>query len=79
MAIKKGHKKPSVSPVMQQADRVGKHMYASLTQKTAPKATPEGYILGACCVMKALMQQAEQQGADKDALKQMAQRFIDDL
>jgi hypothetical protein len=39
--------------------------------KTAPKATPNGYVLGACYVLKILIDQASEQGADKKTLKEM--------
>ena len=63
----------------QEAERVAKHMYASLTQVRAPKAHPTGYIMGACTVLKLLFDQAVQQGANKDNLKQYALKFVQDL
>ena len=54
-------------------------MYSSLTQKTAPKATPAGYIMGACQVLGMLLSQAEQQGADKERLKLFAIQHIHGL
>jgi hypothetical protein len=48
-------------------------------QKTAPKATPAGYIIGACKVREMLLAQAAGQGADKERLKLFAIQFIHGL
>lgn len=54
-------------------------MYASLTAPNAPRATSTGYIMGACTVLKILMDQAEAQGADKEALKAQAMKFVEEI
>jgi len=51
-------------------------MYSSLTQKTSPKATSAGYIIGACKVLEMLMAQAVEQGSNKEELKMFAMQFI---
>jgi hypothetical protein len=76
MPTSREHKKPNVPHEAQEAERVAKHMYTSLTQAEAPKATPTGYIMGACTVLKLLLQQAAAQGANKDELKQWSLNFI---
>lgn len=76
MPTSRPHSKPAVPKEAQEAERVAKHMYSSLTQVRAPKAHPAGYIMGACTVLKLLMDQAVQQGADKDTLKQYALNFV---
>lgn len=76
MPTSRQHKKPEVPHEVQEAEKVARHMYASLTQVKAPKATPNGYVMGACVLFKALLDQAAQQGADKDALKQWSLNFI---
>lgn len=70
---------PSVPREVQEAERIAAQMYSSLTLKTAPKATPAGYIMGACQVLGMLLQQAERQGADKDSLKLYAIQHIHGL
>ena len=42
----------------------------------APKASPMGYIMGASMVLKMLIDQAVQQGEDRDALKAQAMAYI---
>lgn len=76
MPTSRPHKNPEVPHEAQEAERVARHMYTSLTQVEAPKATPTGYIMGACTVLKLLLEQAAQQGADKDELKQWSLKFI---
>lgn len=76
MATSRQHKKPEVPREAQEAERVAKHMYTSLTQAKAPKASPAGYIMGACTVLQLLLDQAGRQGADKNALKQFSLNFI---
>lgn len=51
-------------------------MYTSLTAPDAPKASPKGYIMGASIVLKMLIDQAVQQGEDRQALKAQAMEFI---
>lgn len=73
---KKTHTKPAVSRDAQQAEKVTQQMYQSLTAPGAPKASPMGYIMGASMVLKLLIDQAVQQGEDRDALKAQAMTFI---
>ena len=70
---------PTVPREALEAERVAKQMYNSLTQKTAPKATPAGYIMGACQVLGLLLSQAEKQGADKEQMKMYAIQHIHGL
>lgn len=70
---------PGMPKQAQEAEKVARQMYNSLTQTNAPKATPHGYIMGACTVLKMLLDQAEQQGSDKEELKQWAVSFIQTL
>jgi len=70
------HRKPSVPKEEQEAKRVALQMYSSLTQKTSPKATSAGYIIGACKVLEMLMAQAVEQGSNKEELKMFAIQFI---
>jgi hypothetical protein len=51
-------------------------MYQSLTAPGAPKASPQGYIMGAAMVLKLLIDQAVAQGENRDALKLQAMAFI---
>ena len=51
-------------------------MYQSLTATDAPKAHPLGYIMGASMVLKMLIDQAVQQGEDKDKLKAQALTYV---
>jgi hypothetical protein len=51
-------------------------MYQSLTAPGAPKASPQGYIMGATMVLKLLIDQAVAQGEDRDALKAQALAII---
>lgn len=76
MPTAKQHRKPAVPKGFKEAEKVAKQMYGSLTETGAPKATPTGYIMGACTVLKILLDQAEQQGANKNELKQYALGFI---
>lgn len=73
---KKTHTKPAVPRDAQQAEKVTQQMYQSLTAPGAPKASPMGYIMGASMVLKLLIDQAVQQGEDRDALKAQAMTFI---
>lgn len=76
MTTARNHRKPAVPRAAKEAERVARQMYGSLTQQGAPKATPSGYIMGACTVLKMLMEQAVQQGSDKKQLRQYAASFI---
>lgn len=73
---KKTHTKPAVPAEAQQAEKVTETMYQSLTAPGAPRATPQGYILGASMVLKMLIDQAVQQGEDRDRLKAQAMTII---
>lgn len=72
MATNRQHTKPAVSKDAKDAEKVTQTLYMALTQEGAPRATPTGYIMAACTLLKMLVDQAEQQGADKEALKQYA-------
>lgn len=76
---KKTHTKPAVPREAQQAEAVTKQMYQSLTAPGAPKASPMGYIMGASMVLKLLIDQAVQQGEDRDALKAQAMTYIQSI
>lgn len=76
---KKTHAKPAVPREAVEAEKVCKQMYQSLTAPDAPEAHPMGYILGASMVLKILMDQAVQQGADKTALKMQAMAYIQSM
>jgi hypothetical protein len=76
MPTSRQHTKPSVPIEAQEAEKIAKHMYNSLTQQRAPKAHSQGYIMGACTVLKMLLDQAAQQGSDKEELKKLAVSFI---
>lgn len=73
---RKTHTKPAVPRAAQQAEKVTQQMYRSLTAPDAPKASPQGYIMGAAMTLKLLIDQAVQQGEDRDALKAQAMTFI---
>lgn len=73
---KKTHTKPAVPREALQAEAVTKQMYQSLTAPDAPKATPMGYIMGASMVLKMLIDQAVQQGEERDMLKAQAMAYI---
>jgi len=79
MPTARQHRMPSVPKEEQEAKRIAQQMYSSLMQKTAPKATPAGYIIGACKVLEMLLAQAAGQGADKERLKLFAIQFIHGL
>ena len=76
---KKTHTRPAVPRAAEQAERVTEQMYRSLTAPGAPKASPQGYIMGASMVLKMLIDQAVQQGEDRDALKAQAMAFIQSM
>jgi hypothetical protein len=73
---KKTHAKPAVPREALQAEKVTRQMYSSLTAPDAPKASPMGYIMGASMVLKMLIDQAVQQGEDREALKAQAMSYI---
>lgn len=73
---KRTHKKPAVPREAVEAEKVAKQMYSSLTAPDAPKAHPQGYIMGASMVLKMLIDQAVQQGEDRNALKAQAMTYI---
>ena len=73
------HRKPEVPREALEAERVARHMYNALSQKTAPKATSGGYIMGTAMVFKILIDQAVQQGGDRAVLKQQALAIIQDI
>ena len=79
MPTARQHRMPSVPKEEQEAKRVAQQMYQSLMLRTAPKATPAGYIIGACKVLEMLLTQAAKQGADKENLKLYAIQFIHGL
>lgn len=79
MATKRQHKKPAVSKDAKEAEKVTQALYMALTQEGAPRATPTGYIMAACTLLKMLVDQAEQQGADKDALKKYALEVVNGI
>ena len=76
---KKTHTKPAVPREAVEGEKVCKQMYMSLTTPDAPKAHPMGYIMGASMVLKMLIDQAVQQGADKNALKMQAMAYIQSM
>ena len=79
MPTKRTHRKPKLPKEVQEAESVARQMYSSLTQEGAPKATPSGYIMGACYTLKMLIEQAVQQGADKNGVKLFAHQFIQSI
>ena len=79
MPVKRQHTKPAVPKEAVEAEKVSKHMYASLVQPGAPKAHPMEYIMGACTVLKVLFDQAVQQGANADDMKQQALQYVQNM
>lgn len=73
---KKTHTKPVVPRVALEAEAITKQMYESLKAEGAPRATPQGYIMGASMCLKMLIDQAVQQGCDRDELKAQAMAYI---
>ena len=73
---KKTHTKPATPREAQQAEKVTQQMYSSLLMPGAPKASPQGYIMGASMVLKLLIDQAVAQGEDRDKLKAQAMVYI---
>lgn len=76
MVANKTHKKPAVPKAAKEAEKIAKTMYMALTAPDAPKATPDGYIMGATTVLKMLIDQAVQQGSEKEDLKMYALKQI---
>jgi len=70
---------PKVSKEAKEAENIARQMYASLTEEGAPKATPTGYVIGACLTLKLLYDQASQQVADKGELKEAVVKFVQDI
>ena len=73
---KKTHRKPDVPREALEAEKITKQMYSSLMAPDAPKASPMGYIMGASMALKMLVDQAVQQGEDRDRLKAQAMAYI---
>ena len=73
---RKTHTKPAVPKEAQQAEKIATQMYSSLTAPGAPKASPQGYIMGATMVLKLLIDQAVEQGEDRDKMKAQALTYI---
>lgn len=73
---KKTHKKPEVPREIREAEVIAKQMYSSLTASGAPQASAMGYVAGASMTLKMLIDQAAQQGEDRQALKAQAMAFI---
>lgn len=76
MPTSRQHKKPSVPKEVAEAEKVAKHIYSSLTLKTSPKATPQGYMFGTLTVLRIIIEQATEQGRDKEQMKKQAIQFI---
>jgi hypothetical protein len=76
MPTNKQHKKPLMPKEALESENVAKKLYYALTLKTAPRATPTGYVLGVCTLLKILIDQAEKQGSNKEQLKAQAIDFI---
>ena len=51
-------------------------MYSSLKAPDAPKASSQGYIIGATMTLKMLFDQAVKQGDDHDELKGQIMAYI---
>jgi len=73
---KKTHTRPAVPVEALQAEKVTRTMYEALKADGAPKASPQGYIMGAAMTLKLLIDQAVQQGEDRDRLKAQAMVII---
>ncbi len=73
---RKTHTKPAVPRAALQAEKVTETMYQSLKAPGAPKASPQGYIMGAAMTLKLLIDQAVQQGEDRNILKAQALTYI---
>ncbi len=70
------HRRPAAPKELREAKKIARQMYASLTADGAPRATTAGYVMGAAQVLKMLIEQAVQQGADKEQLKLYTLQFI---
>ena len=79
MATNRNHKKPEIPQVAIEAGLVAEQMYSSLKKKKAPRTTPLGYIMGVSMVLKMLIDQAVQQGEDKEALRAQAMTYIQSM
>jgi hypothetical protein len=79
MRARKIHTKPDAPQQAIEAEKVARQMYSSLMLKTAPKATPQGYVAGGCIVLKMLIDQASEQGADKEMLKHFIIDFTNNI
>ena len=73
---RKTHTKPAVPLAAKQAEKVTEQMYQSLKAPGAPKASAQGYVMGASMVLKLLIDQAVKQGEDRDQLKAQALTYI---
>lgn len=73
---KKTHKKPVMTKEAKEAEKVVTTMYGALTAPDAPKATARGYVMGASLVLKMLIDQAVQQGEDRDELRRQAMSYL---
>lgn len=76
---KKVHRKPAEPKVAKEAQLVAEQMYNSLKAPGAPRATVLGYVMGASMALKLLLDQAVQQGGDKDKLKLQAMAYVQAL
>lgn len=76
---KRRHAAPAVPKNFREAEKITEQMYRSLTSEGAPRATPMGYVMGASMVLKMLIDQAVQQGEDRDALKAQAMTYIQSM
>ena len=73
---KRTHTKPAVPKEIQQAEKVAMVMYSSLKAPDAPRASSQGYIIGATMTLKMLFDQAVKQGDDHDELKGQIMAYI---
>lgn len=78
MATARKHKKPTTPQEVKEAEKVARQMYSALMAPGAPKATPTGYVLGACQVLKMITEQAvqQQEGCNMDDLKLFIHQFV---
>ena len=73
---KRVHRKPVIPKEVKEAENVARQMYNALMEEDAPKATPAGYIMGACSVIKMLYKQAVEQGANPEELKMFVLQYV---
>ena len=73
---RKTHTKPAMPKWAKEAGKVTEVMYSALTAEGAPRTTPKGYVMGASMVLKMLIDQAVQQGEDRQELKGQAMAYI---